>query len=142
DILQQKSQLARRREQMERFVERFGAKATKASQAQSRVKMIAKIRDLESEIHVPEDDKKIQIRIPEVKPTGQISYEIKEGSLGYRQPLFSGLSLTVERSSRIAVIGANGIGKSTLIKTIAGEIKPLAGEWLSGYQCQVGYFAQ
>lgn len=142
DLLQQKSLLSRRREQMERFVERFGAKATKASQAQSRVKMIAKIRDLESEINIPDEDRKVQIKIPEVKPTGRISYEIKEGSIGYKTTLFSNLSLLIERGSRIAVIGANGVGKSTLIKTIAGEISPLKGEFIPGYQCKTGYFAQ
>ncbi|MDA9951375.1 ABC-F family ATP-binding cassette domain-containing protein [Oligoflexaceae bacterium] len=142
EMMQAKSQLAKRRQHMEQFVERFGAKASKASQAQSRVKMIAKIKDLETEINIPENDRSVHFRLPEVKETGRIAYTIKDGAFGYAKPLVEGLNVEMEKSQRVAVVGANGVGKTTLMKTMAAQHPALSGEFEPGYNCQVGYFAQ
>lgn len=136
--------LARRRGEMEAFVERFGAKASKASQAQSRMKMIERIKELEDEIAVEGDEKVMALRLPEPAKSGREVYDVIDGTIGYTpsKPLSKNIKLKVERQMRIAIIGANGIGKSTLLKTIAGHIAPLSGEFRSGYNVSLGFFAQ
>jgi ATP-binding cassette subfamily F protein 3 len=137
-----KDQLRRRREAMEHFVERFGAKATKATQAQSRVKMIAKIRDLEDEIPTEEAESSVFIDIPTPPPTARIVLRIESGAIGYDRPLAAGIKLQVEKGAKVAIIGANGIGKSTLLRTIAGRLQPIGGEFQLGQSVTYSYFAQ
>jgi ATP-binding cassette subfamily F protein 3 len=135
-------QLKRRRETMERFVERFGAKASKASQAQSRVKMIARLRDLEERFDSDQSEDGVAIVLPPPPKAPRIVYGVDDGAIGYDRPLASKIGLTVEKGARIAVIGANGIGKSTLLKTIAGRLPPLGGRFTSGSGVEIAYFAQ
>ncbi|MCX6127174.1 MAG: ABC-F family ATP-binding cassette domain-containing protein [Proteobacteria bacterium] len=134
--------LKRRREHLQSFVDRFGAKATKAAQAQSRVKMIARIRDMEDS--VPSDDTadSISLTIPMAIPSGREVLKIVGGSVGYDKVLAKNVQLLVEKGQRIAVIGANGIGKSTLLKTIAGVLSPKSGTFTLGYNVVMGWFAQ
>ena len=134
--------LRRRREHLQSFVDRFGAKATKAAQAQSRVKMIARIREMEST--VPSDDApdSIALKIPMSTPSGREVLKIIDGAVGYQKVLSKGIQLLVEKGQRIAVIGANGIGKSTLLKTIAGVLKAKEGSFTVGYNVSLGWFAQ
>jgi ATP-binding cassette subfamily F protein 3 len=144
-LLQQQAereQLRRRREQMEQFVERFGAKATKASQAQSRVKMIARIRELEDTLPSDGDEASVHFSIPPPVKTPRIVFKINRGAIGYSAPLARSIDLEVERGAKIAIIGANGIGKSTLLRTIAGRCQPLDGEFGLGDGVAPGYFAQ
>lgn len=138
----ERDQLRRRREQMERFVERFGAKASKATQAQSRMKMIARIRDVEDTLTPEEMEASVFIAIPEPPKTPRVVYQIEKGAIGYSTPLSSGIDLVVERGAKVAVIGANGIGKSTLLKTIDDRIPSLAGAWTAGDGVAIAYFAQ
>ena len=134
--------LRRRREHLQSFVDRFGAKATKAAQAQSRVKMIAKIRDLEDAVNIEEDIGTMAFNLPEAPPSGREVLKIKGGAIGYATTLASGINLLVEKGQRIAVIGANGIGKSTLLKTIAGAVQAHAGTFELGYNVKMSWFAQ
>lgn len=134
--------LKRRREHLERFVERFGAKASKASQAQSKLKMISRIRDLESDVAGDDSIESMSLSIPLGVTSGREVLAIKSGEIGYKEPLSRGLSLLVERGQKIAVIGANGIGKSTLLKTIAGRINALGGEFKLGHNVNFSWFAQ
>lgn len=134
--------LRRRREHLEKFVERFGAKATKASQAQSKLKMIARIRDLESGVTGEAALDSMHLSIPMGPASGRTVLSIEDGVIGYGQPLCEGLSILVERGQKIAVIGANGIGKSTLLKTIAQKINPLAGTFKLGHNVALSWFAQ
>lgn len=137
-----RDQLRRRREAMEQFVERFGAKATKASQAQSRVKMIAKIRDLEEEVPTDSSPDSVFIEIPEAAPTPRIVLKIDAGAIGYDRPLAAGINLQIEKGARVAVIGSNGIGKSTLLRTIANRLPPIGGQFNLGHGVNCSYFAQ
>jgi ATP-binding cassette subfamily F protein 3 len=134
--------LARRRESMEDFVERFGAKASKASQAQSRVKMIERIKELEGEVTVGTETKVMSLRLPTPSSSGREVYDISGGAVGYAHPLSKNIKLKVERHMKIAIIGANGIGKSTLLKTIAGVIPALSGTFKIGYNVNMGFYAQ
>lgn len=139
----QRTDLRRRREEMEDFVERFGAKASKAAQAQSRVKMIAKLRALEDGMGAPSGpDSHIAMQIPPAPKTPRVVLSIENGTIGYDKPLASGVNLTVERGQKIAVIGANGIGKSTLLKTIVGRQAALAGAFAPTTGVSMAFFAQ
>ena len=134
--------LRRQREHLQSFVDRFGAKATKAAQAQSRLKMIAKIRDLEDAVAIDSDDSTMAFTLPVAPPSGREVLKIKGGAIGYAKILASGIDLLVEKGQRIAVIGANGIGKSTLLKTIAGAVEAHAGKFELGYNVKMSWFAQ
>jgi ATP-binding cassette subfamily F protein 3 len=134
--------LKRRREHLEQFVERFGAKASKASQAQSKLKMISRIRDLESGVAGDDSIDSMSLSITLGVNSGREVLSIKNGTVGYNVPLSRDLSLLVERGQKIAVIGANGIGKSTLLKTISGRIQPLSGEFKLGHNVNFSWFAQ
>jgi ATP-binding cassette subfamily F protein 3 len=105
--------------------------------------MIARLRDLEGELGDPDDGgSQIALRVPPAAKTGRIVMTIEGGAIGYDRALATGINLSVERGQKIAVIGANGIGKSTLLKTIKGLHAPLAGKFLPSSGVSIGYFAQ
>ena len=138
-----RSQLKKKQEHLQQFVDRFGSKATKAKQAQSRVKMIEKIKAAKDDIFEPTTERKVGFKIPEPLKCERILYTIENGSIGYKQiSLSRGLQLQVERGQKIAVIGANGIGKSTLLKTIRAQVQPTAGTFTASQKTVVSYFAQ
>jgi ATP-binding cassette subfamily F protein 3 len=141
-VAAQADTLRKRREHLESFVTRFGAKATKAAQAQSKMKMIARIRDLESDVVGEEDVDAMHVEIPLGQPSGRSVLSIKDGAIGYSQPLSRGINLLVERGHKVAVIGANGIGKSTLLKTVVGDIGALNGSFEIGHNVRLAWFAQ
>ncbi len=126
--------------QMERFVERFRAKSTKAKQAQSRIKALERIERIE----VPEQNERVmRMRIPEPPRSGQQVMELDGVSKAYDDNVvYTDLSLTVQRGERLALVGPNGAGKSTLLRMIAGALEPDAGERLPGHNVEVGFFAQ
>lgn len=136
-------QLGKKRAQLERFYERFHAKASKAAQAKSKLKQVISLRELEGDIEMDQGDDSISLALPEPKPSGKEVFCASKVSIGYgERVLFKGLDLTVMRGQKIAVIGMNGIGKSTLIKTIAGRMPPLAGQLRAGLNVEIAYFAQ
>ena len=139
---QTKESIERRRADLERFVSRFGAKATKARQAQSRVKMIERLTELSSEIVPDADESTIHFALPEAQSSGREVLRLKALSTGYARPLASNINLTLERGQRIAIIGRNGIGKSTLLKTVAGDIPQLSGSIELGHNVRFAHFAQ
>jgi ATP-binding cassette subfamily F protein 3 len=134
--------LRKRREHLEKFVDRFGAKATKAAQAQSKMKMIARIHDLEAGIENEDDPDMIHLVIPMTQASGREVLRIRDGAIGYVSPLSRKINLQIERTQRVAVIGANGIGKSTLLKTIAEHIPALHGVFELGHNVRMAWFAQ
>ena len=104
-------------EQLEAFINRFRAQATKAKQVQSRIKELEKI----DRIEIPPEEKTIHFRFPQPKPSGRIVAEFKNVSKSYgAKHVFSGANFVIERGDRIALVGVNGAGKSTLIKILAG----------------------
>jgi ATP-binding cassette subfamily F protein 3 len=126
-------------EQLETFINRFRAQATKAKQVQSRIKELEKIERIE----IPPDEKTIHFRFPQPKPSGRIVAEFKNVSKSYGSKLvFSGASFNIERGDRIALVGINGAGKSTLIKILSGEEPVSTGEYSTGHNVEIDYFAQ
>jgi ATP-binding cassette subfamily F protein 3 len=126
-------------EQLEAFINRFRAQATKAKQVQSRIKELEKIERIE----VPPDEKTIHFSFPQPKPSGRIVAEFKDVAKSYGPKLvFSGASFVIERGDRIALVGINGAGKSTLIKLLAGTEALSAGAYTLGHNASPDYFAQ
>jgi ATP-binding cassette subfamily F protein 3 len=128
----------RRVAEIEDFVRRFRAKATKARQAQSRLKELDRMQ-LIAPAHI-DSPFYFEFPKPERLPTELIALE--KVSVGYDHPLVSNIRLTVRDTTRIGLLGFNGCGKSTLLRTIAGELTPLGGEIRNSKFLQVGYFAQ
>ena len=126
-------------EQLEAFINRFRAQATKAKQVQSRIKELEKIERIE----IPPDEKTIHFRFPQPKPSGRIVAEFRNVAKSYGEKhVFSGASFNIERGDRIALVGINGAGKSTLIKLLSGEEPVTAGEYMLGHNVTADYFAQ
>src|SRR5882762_6855974 len=126
-------------EQLEAFINRFRAQATKAKQVQSRIKELEKIERIE----IPPDEKSIHFRFPQPKPSGRIVAEFKKVSKSYGpKHVFSNAGFVIERGDRIALVGVNGAGKSTLIKILAGAEPVTSGEYILGHNAQPDYFAQ
>ena len=127
---------------LEDFIRRFGAKATKASQAQERQKQLDKI--LENKIEIPENLKKIHFSFPEAPHAGRLVLRLKEISKSYgtNKNVLDNLELTVENGERLVVAGQNGAGKSTLLRILAGKDSDFSGEMIPGAGVKVGYFSQ
>lgn len=130
----------KQRKHMEQFVERFRSKATKASAAQSRIKMLEKLPKREA----LENESELRFKFQYLPVHAKRLLEASGIAFGYgsEKPLFSELDITVHPEDRIAVIGKNGKGKSTLIKVLAGELKPQSGEILMHPDIALGYFGQ
>ncbi len=136
DNAKKKAQIA----ELQTFVSRFSANASKARQATSRAKQIEKIK---LEDIKPSSRVNPFIRFNQEKKLYRLALEVKDLAKGYgEEPLFQGLDLTVEVGERVAVIGPNGIGKSTLLKTLVGELEPDAGTVKWSENVSLGYFAQ
>jgi ATP-binding cassette subfamily F protein 3 len=130
---------SRRRAQMQAFIERFRAKATKARQVQSRIKLLEK----EEIVQVREDRATVRFRFPEAPRSGREVARLDQVSKSYDgKPVYRDLSAQVLRGDRIAVIGLNGAGKTTLLKLLAEEIAPDGGTVALGHNVVTGYFAQ
>ena len=125
--------------QLQRFIDRFKAKATKARQAQSRVKALARMEKLAPVLMAGEFS--FEFREPANLPNPMLV--LREVACGYAgTPVVSGIDRTVVAGQRVGVLGANGQGKSTLVKTIARVLPPLAGQITEGKGLDIGYFAQ
>jgi len=126
--------------ELQTFVSRFSANASKAKQATSRARQIEKIT---LEDVKPSSRANPFIRFEQDKKLYRLALEVKRLSQGYGEtPLFSGLNLMVEAGERVAVIGPNGIGKTTLLRTLVREMKPEHGMLKWSENASIGYFAQ
>ncbi len=132
-------QLAQRRH-MQAFVDRFRYKASKARQAQSRIKALEKMRDLAPVL----SEWTVTFRFPEPEPLSPPLIALEKAAVGYEpdRPVLSRLDLRIDMDDRIALLGANGNGKSTLAKLLAGRLTPMEGRARASRKLQVGYFAQ
>ncbi len=136
----QQKNIDRKREQLERFVERFRAKNTKAAQAQSKMKQLDKLED----VSLPPEASTAALRIPPPPHCGNTLLHLDSIDFAYKDspPLFSNFSFTARRSDRIAIVGYNGMGKTTLLRIIAGVLHPLSGSRKYGHNVIVGYQSQ
>ena len=124
---------------MRAFVDRFRAKATKARQAQSRLKALERMA-LIAPAHV---DSPFHFVFPSPEKLPKPLLQLEDAAVGYaHQPLLEGLNLSLAPGDRIGLLGPNGAGKSTLIKLLAGDLQPLAGKRQPAPYLQLGYFAQ
>ena len=139
----ERESLKRQQDNLQAFVDRFRAKASKAKQAQSKLRMIERLKELESRLDVEESEKKATFKIKIEKQSGKVVLDIKDASIGYGDNILNkNLNLRIIRGNKISIIGANGIGKSTLLKSIVQEIPFLSGECHIGTNVSIGYYAQ
>lgn len=128
-----------RRAHLQSFVDRFKAKASKAVQAQSRVKMLEKM----TPILAPEEAKKIVFTFPEPEQLSPPIITMDGAAVGYDgPPVLRRLDLRIDQDDRIALLGKNGEGKSTLSKLLAGKLAPAGGQMTRSSKLRIGYFAQ
>lgn len=127
-------------EKTEEFIDRFRYKASKSVQVQSRIKQLNKVERLEIE---EEDNAAIRFRFQEGNPSGKVVFRIQDVTkhFGDKQ-IFNDVDFSIERGDKLAFVGKNGEGKSTLAKIITGNLAPTKGEVETGYQVKIGYFAQ
>jgi len=129
------------RRRIQAFIDRFKAKATKAKQAQSRVKALARMQPIAAQV----EDRVVPFHLPNPeKPLASPLLRLEAASAGYTpgNPVLKGLDLRIDQDDRIALLGANGNGKSTFAKLIAGKLAPLSGQLLGAGRVTAGYFAQ
>ena len=127
------------RRHMQAFVDRFRYKASKARQAQSRLKALAKMEPIAAMI----ENRAVPFAFPDPGPLAPPLITLDKVSVGYDgRAVLRDLSLRLDQDDRIALLGANGNGKSTLAKLIVGRLSPLAGEFGRSPKLRVGYFAQ
>ena len=129
----------RERAHLHSFIERFRAKASKARQAQSRIKALARMEEV-AEAHV---DTQFTFRFREAGAAPDPLLVVHDASAGYGdRRVLADVKLTLRPGQRLALLGRNGAGKSTLVKLLAGEIAPMSGERVEGRGLKIGYFAQ
>lgn len=122
-----------------KFIERFGAKASKARQAQSKIKLVQK----EALIQTRTKEKSMNFVFPSIKRSGKEVASIQGVAKGFgSRPLYEGIDLVISRGDRVAVIGPNGSGKTTLLRMVAGELNPDKGRIILGHGVTMSYFAQ
>ncbi len=135
--LRSKQQVQRRH--IEAFVERFRFKASKARQAQSRLKMLERMAPIASVV----EERTVAFDFPDPEPLSPPLIALDGAEAGYDgTPVLKGLDLRIDMDDRIALLGANGNGKSTLVKLLAGRLKPMTGKLTKSAKLKVGYFAQ
>ncbi|KAK9823064.1 hypothetical protein WJX81_005746 [Elliptochloris bilobata] len=146
----QQAEIAR----LETFVTRFGAKASKATQAQSRAKQLEKLREAAIPLPAassgagPGDARKVALRLPKAPACDEVVLQLKGASIGWgscddgREPLLTGVDLVVKRGQRLLVLGPNGAGKSTLLKALSGAVDLWKGGRELGDRVKLVVFSQ
>ncbi|MGH9644203.1 MAG: ABC-F family ATP-binding cassette domain-containing protein [Terriglobales bacterium] len=127
-------------DQLESFINRFRAQATKAKQVQSRIKELGRMDRIQLP---PDEEKTIHFSFPQPKPSGRTVIEFKDVAKSYgEKQVLRGVNFVIERGDRIALVGVNGAGKSTLIRLLSGTDLLTAGERRIGHNVEIDYFAQ
>src|SRR5262249_2814512 len=128
--------------QLQRFVERFGAKNTKASAAQSKRKQIERLK--EQHVVIPRLARGIRFTFPAPPHAGRTLVRLRDLSFGYADgpDVIAHARVELENGGKLAIVGANGAGKTTLLRVLAGQLAPRAGEREQPPHTKIGYFAQ
>ena len=127
-------------EKTEDFINRFRYKPTKSNQVQSRIKALEKLDRIEIDV---EDRSAMHLRFPPAARSGDVVYKASAITVGYPQKVvFRDADIEIKRGEKVALVGRNGEGKTTLIRVIMGELEPFSGESRLGHNVNIGYFAQ
>ena len=127
-------------EKTEEFIEKFRYKPTKSNQVQSRVKQLEKLERIEVDI---EDRSALSVKFPPAPRSGDIAYKGVDMKVGYGEKVvFSDAQIEVRRGEKVALVGRNGEGKTTLMRVIMNELDPMSGDSKVGYNVNIGYYAQ
>ncbi len=127
-------------EKTEEFIEKFRYKPTKSNQVQSRVKQLEKLERIEVDI---EDRSALSVKFPPAPRSGDIAYKAVDMKVGYgTKVVFEDAQIEVRRGEKVALVGRNGEGKTTLMRVIMNELEPMAGDSKVGYNVSIGYYAQ
>ncbi len=133
-------------EKSEEFIERFRYKATKSNQVQSRIKALDKLERIEIEV---DDTSAINVKFPPAPRSGQVVFKTNDAVLGYRNKeaappkvVLQKSNIVIERGEKVAFVGRNGEGKTTMMRVLIGELEPLEGQAENGYNVSLGYYAQ
>ncbi len=127
-------------EKSEEFIERFRYKATKSNQVQSRIKQLEKIDRIEIE---PEDHSSLTVKFPPAPRSGQVVVKCGELKMQYdKKVIFDKVNLTIEKGDKVAFVGRNGEGKTTMMRLIINELEPKGGTVVLGHNVSLGYYAQ
>lgn len=127
-------------EKTEEFIEKFRYKPTKSNQVQSRVKQLEKLERIEVDI---EDRSALSVKFPPAPRSGDIAYKGVDMKVGYgTKVVFEDAQIEVRRGEKVALVGRNGEGKTTLMRVIMNELEPISGESKVGYNVNIGYYAQ
>lgn len=125
--------------EIEAFVSRFGAKATKARQAQSRLKQLEKM----DRIELPEDRQTVRFQFPPAPHSGKDVVSVEKASVRYgEKTIFRDLNWLIRKGTRSAIVGVNGAGKTTLLRLLAKSLEPTEGLVRLGHEVKVGYYSQ
>ncbi len=128
-----------KRKQLQAFVDRFHAKASKASQARSKMKQIEKLKTID----LASAQSTVHVKIPAVSRRQGSAFRCEDLGIGYPEKLVAkGIRMEVEHGAHVAVLGDNGQGKTTFLRTLAGDLAPKGGSLKWGYQCEIAYYAQ
>ena len=127
-------------EKTEDFINRFRYKPTKSNQVQSRIKALEKLDRIEID---ETDDAKLYLRFPPAQRSGDVVFKGTDLTVGYPQKVvFSHAEVEIKRGEKVALVGRNGEGKTTLMRVMTGELDPISGEAKVGHNVRIGYYAQ
>ena len=127
-------------EKTEEFIARFRYKPTKSNQVQSRIKALEKLERLEID---ETDQVKLTVKFPPAPRSGDVVFKGSGMTVGYPEKVvFRDADVEIRRGEKVALVGRNGEGKTTLMRMIAGELQPFSGEARTGYNVSMGYYAQ
>lgn len=128
-----------RRKHLQAFVDRFGAKASKATQAQSRVKQLEKLQPIEIKNKISN----VRMKVPDVTPSRGLILTTEELTCGYGETvILSDLDMKIPAGEKFAIVGENGQGKTTFLKTLSGDLPPVHGSYRWTPEKRIGYYAQ
>lgn len=127
-------------EKTEDFINKFRYKPTKSNQVQSRIKALEKLDRLEID---ETDNVSLAVKFPPAPRSGDVAFKATDLTVGYPQKVvFRNADIEVKRGEKVALIGRNGEGKTTLMRVIMGQLSPISGEAKTGYNVSIGYYAQ
>ena len=130
-------------EKTEEFIERFRYKPTKSNQVQSRIKQLEKMERIELEV---EDKSALSVKFPPAPRSGDVAFKVIDAAISYpdapQKMILSNANIEIKRGEKVAFVGRNGEGKTTMMKTLMGKLTPIKGSATVGYNVKIGYYAQ